>query len=56
MGAIDVETTIEMEVLVQIEIIVVETVHVHTRPHPEIYVLKFVVGGVFILFHLRIVL
>ena len=47
MGVIDVETTTEMvEVLVRIEIIMEETVHALIRPHPSIYVLKLVVGGV----------
>lgn len=40
MEEIDAETTIEMGVEVQIGIIMVETVHGHTKPHPSVYVLK----------------
>lgn len=50
MEVIDEETTIEMVVvLVQIDIIMVEIDHVHTKfSRSAIYVVMFMVGGIFI--------
>lgn len=51
MAVIDVETTTETEeVLDLIEIIMVETAHVHTELDLSVYVLNFMVGWVLVFF------